>query len=193
MKGPMEGTAKPLKWTYEDYLAFPDDGKRYEIIEGEKFVTPAPIPKHQWVALNLVKAFNFFLERNPVGAVLFSPIDVLLSEETVVQPDIVFIQSERLGIVGDKAITAAPDFIIEILSDSSRRTDYVPKRKLYAKHGVREYWIVDPAVERVEIFVQESGDLVKKAEHTTGDVSSLEVLPGFSVAIRAIFDWGAIA
>ncbi len=183
----MKGTARPVHWTYEDYLLFPEDGKRYEIVEGEKLVTPAPLPKHQTVLANLIRLLVQFLEGKDLGKWFPSPIDVVFAQESVVQPDLIFIRKDRLQIIGERAITGAPDLVVEVVSASSRKLDSITKRKLYAGYGVNEYWIVDPELERIEILVLEGGSLVKKVEHVEGDAWSLEVLPGFSTALREVF------
>lgn len=183
----MKETFKSPKWTYEDYLLFPDDGKRYEILRGEKFVIPTPVPRHQIASRNIQFALMKYLETHELGELLNAPIDVVLAEDSVVQPDLLFIARERLSIVGEKAITEAPDLVIEIRSPSTHKLDYVTKRQLYAEHGVKEYWIVDPEVERIEVFVLESGKLEKKTEVTSGEARSLVVLPGFGVDLRKVF------
>ncbi len=141
-----------IRLTYEDYLELPNDGKRYEIIEGELHVAPAPDAKiHQTVLSRLlVRLFNH-VEAHDLGSVLPSPVDVVLSDYDVVQPDIVFVARERLGIVR-REIAGPPDLAIEIISQASARLDRTVKRKLYAAHGVRYYWLVDPHVRRLEEY-----------------------------------------
>ena len=183
----MKPAARSDGWTYEDYLGFPDDGKRYEILEGEKVVTPAPVPRHQIVLARIYDALKAFAEEQDLGSVLFAPIDVLLAENTVVQPDLLFIAKDRASIIGDRAITEAPDLVIEIHSPATHKLDHVTKRRIYAVHGVREYWIVDPDLEKVEVFVLERGTLEKRAEVTEGAVGSFAVLPGLRIPCPKIF------
>ena len=183
----MKETEHPIRWTYEDYLLLPDDGKRYEIIRGEKFMSAAPIPKHQIVSMKLIRVVDHWVEANKLGICLYAPIDVVLADDSVVQPDIIFIRKDRMGIIGEKAITAAPDFVIEILSDSTRKLHLVLKRNLYASYGVREYWIVDPKAERIDIYILEKDELVKKVEITEGEARSLAVLPGLAIPLREVF------
>jgi Uma2 family endonuclease len=183
----MKGTARPVRLTYQDYLLFPDDGKRYEIIEGEKIMTPAPVPRHQKVLGSLVRLLLKFLSGKDLGEWYIAPIDVVLSRHSVVQPDLLFITRDRLSIVGEKAITGAPDLVMEVVSEATRRTDHVRKRKLYAAHGVREHWIVDPEVERVEVFVLQGKALQKRGEHEEGEAHSPCVLPGFRAPVREVF------
>src|SRR5687767_9019422 len=138
--------------TYEDYLELPDDGKRYELIAGELILNPAPIPRHQLVAGNLYLAIRNYLDQHDLGKVIGSPIDVVLADDVVLQPDLIIIRRERLSIIGAKNLEGAPDVVIEVLSDGTRRKDEIVKRKLYARYGIAEYWIVDPSVEAVKIY-----------------------------------------
>ena len=184
----MKETERQTRWTYEDYLLLPDDGKRYQIIRGELFMSAAPIPRHQIVSIRLVRILDRWVVAYKLGICLYSPIDLVLADDSVVQPDIIFIQESRRGIIGEKYLTAAPDLVIEILSESTRKVDLVLKRSLYAAYGVREYWIVDPKAERIDIHVLENGDLVKKAEVTEGVVRSPVVLAGLEFPLREVFE-----
>jgi Uma2 family endonuclease len=183
----MPDTAEPRHWTYEDYVHLPDDGKRYEILRGEKLVCPSPKSKHQVLLLRLAMLFSEFIEERHLGRCFIAPLDVVLAEDVVLQPDILFIAKDRLGIVQERCIAGAPDFVVEILSESTRTRDYLAKRQLYAEHGVREYWIVDPDLDRVEPFVLEGGDLVHKGVISAGEVKSAAVLPGFAVKLADLF------
>jgi len=184
----MERAVKTSGLTYEDYLALPEDGKRYEVVRGELFVTPAPAPKHQIVISRLMDALlRFKREQGLRGEVLTAPIDVVLAEDTFVQPDILFIPKERLSIIGEKAILGPPDLAIEVHSPSTHKLDHVTKRKAYAELGVREYWIVDPELEQVEVFVLEEGRLDRRAEVLDGEVRSLAAIPGLGIPLAEIF------
>src|SRR5574341_1114050 len=118
---------------YEDYLLFPDDGKRHEIIEGDHYATPAPKTKHQRLSFNLALALGSFVKQRSLGLVLAAPCDVILSDENVVQPDLLFVSNNLAGIVTEDNIQGAPDLIIEIISETTRRRDEVTKRKLYER------------------------------------------------------------
>ena len=183
----MKATGKAQRWTYEEYLLLPADGKRHEITDGERHVTPAPAPRHQAILAYLLRRIAEFAETHDLGTCLPAPVDLVLAEDTVVQPDLLFIQKDRLQIIGKDAVTAAPDLVIEILSASSRKLDYVIKFKLYAAHGVSEYWIVDPDAERIEVFVLESSQFVKKSEVTAGEVESPVVLKNLRIPVAEIF------
>jgi Uma2 family endonuclease len=130
----------PIALTYEDYLGFPNDGNRHEILEGEHAMTPAPSPDHQFV----VGRFLYFFGLQARGGVAYgAPIDVLLGPTTIVQPDVCYLGEDKLSFVTRRGIEGAPDIVVEVLSPSTSQVDQVTKRHLYAKHGVGEYWIVD--------------------------------------------------
>jgi len=176
--------------TYEDYLQFPDDGKRHEIIEGDHYVTPAPKTKHQRISVNLSTAMSSFAKRENAGLVFTAPCDVILSDDNVVQPDLMFVSAARAAIVTEDNIQGAPDLIVEILSASSRKKDEVTKRKLYERFGVQEYWVVDPELETVKIFKlaqQKFGRAVELSKESD-DVLTTELLPSFRLSVSEIFD-----
>ena len=176
--------------TYEDYLQFPDDGKRHEIIEGDHYVTPVPRTKHQRISANLATAMISFSKQHKLGLVLTAPCDVILSDENVVQPDLLFVSTARAAIVTEDNIQGAPDIIVEILSESSRKKDEVTKRKLYERFGVQEYWVVDPELEIVKIYkrAQQRYGRAMELSKETNDVLTTELLPGFAFAVSEIFD-----
>ncbi len=142
-----------IKFKYEDYLHLPDDGKRYQIIGGELYVVPAPVPYHQKISRNIEFILFAFVKERDLGEVFNAPCDVILSEEDVVQPDILFISKEREHIIGEKNIQGAPDLIIEILSPRTMEIDRKLKVKLYERYGVKEYWLVEPERKEVEVLV----------------------------------------
>ncbi|HEX5714577.1 MAG TPA: Uma2 family endonuclease [Thermoanaerobaculia bacterium] len=135
------------KLTYEDYVLIPDDGKRHEILDGEHYVTAAPYPRHQAILGEL-----HFLRQNRLGRVFLAPVDVLLSRHHIVQPDLLFISNERLTVLTEKNVQGAPDLVVEILSDSTRRIDEGLKLERYELLEVREYWTVDPSRNVVRVY-----------------------------------------
>jgi len=175
--------------TYEDYLQFPDDGKRHEIIEGDHYVTPAPRTKHHRVSGRLFVALSGFAASRRLGEVFAAPFDVVLSDENVVQPDLLFVSTARAAIVTEDNVQGAPDIIVEILSESSRKKDEVTKRKIYERFGVQEYWIVDPELEILKIFKRAQRGYGRPIELSkeTNDVLTTELLPGFDCAVSEIF------
>jgi Uma2 family endonuclease len=177
------------KLTYEDYALFPEDGQRHEILDGEHYVTPAPFTRHQVVSLELATALHLFVKERGLGQILTAPVDVLLSRQDVAQPDLIFISNERAAIVTEKNIQGAPDLVIEILSDSTRRRDEGIKRERYERLGVREYWLVDPARATVQIL-RLDGEHLRPVAHLTaaaGDVLTSPLLPGLEIQLPKIF------
>ena len=186
----MSNARSSVKYTYEDLQAFPEgDGKRYEIIDGDLLVTPAPLSKHQLVLGNLHGLLWAFLQASPEGRVLFAPADVVLSEINVVEPDLLFLSNARLDRVTRKNIKGAPDIVVEVLSESTRRADEVRKRKLYESADVLEYWIVDPELETVKVY-RKAGDRFTPAAELSceaGDVLTTPLLPGFQAPLVKLF------
>jgi len=140
-----------IKFTYRDYLQLPDD-KRYELVEGELFLVPSPNLNHQRISRQLEMALWLYASRHALGEIFYAPCDVVFSEINVVQPDLLFVSTERMGILTEANIQGAPDLVVEILSPSTGQRDLGIKRSLYAKYGVAEYWIVDPDNKTVEVL-----------------------------------------
>jgi Uma2 family endonuclease len=187
----MEASVRTLKLTYEDYLYFPEDGRRHELINGEHYVTAAPNLKHQTAALNLSSDLRNFVRPRGLGRIWAAPTDVVLSEFDVVQPDVLFVSKARLHIAaGGAEIQGAPDLVVEILSPKTRRTDAITKRHLYEKYGVLEYWIVDPELETVEIYRLTGGTFRREADVSTEqeDILTTPLLPGLEIALTEIFE-----
>ncbi|HDD05196.1 MAG TPA: Uma2 family endonuclease [Candidatus Aenigmarchaeota archaeon] len=134
---------KKKRYTYEDYAKLPE-GAPYQLIGGELVMVPSPTPYHQRVSRKLVFLLTEYVEKNDLGEVFYSPIDVYFDEEDVFQPDIVFISKARLDIIGEIKIEGPPDLIIEILSPSTAYYDLGRKYEVYERSGVKEYWVVHP-------------------------------------------------
>lgn len=162
--------AGPILLTYEDYCVLPDDGKRYEIMEGVLHVTPAPTTRHQRVSRRLLVLISLHVEAQGLGEVFCSPIDVVLSPHNVVQPDIVFVSEKRRHIVTEKNIAGPPDLVVEIVSASSAHTDRGLKAQVYARRGVEHYWLVDPEGETLEEYQLQGGAYTPVATYQ-GDVT----------------------
>jgi len=135
---------EPIKLTYQDFCALPDDGRRYEILGGDLYMSPSPEEPHQNVAGNLFSILREHVRRHKLGKVYPAPFDVLLDEHNVVEPDIIFVSNARRSIITRKNIQGSPDLLVEILSPFSGNRDLRDKRSLYARCGVPFYWIVDP-------------------------------------------------
>jgi Uma2 family endonuclease len=178
------------KLTYEDYLRIPDDGLRHEIIDGVHFVTAAPFIRHQRIVRRLVVRLDRFLHEHRLGEVLMAPTDVILSTHDIVQPDLLFISNKRSSILTEKNIQGAPDLVIEILSDSTRRLDEVIKRQAYERFGAREYWIFDPRWKAVQVWERTAEGLRRKASLSAaaGDVLTTALLPGLEIPLAEVFE-----
>ena len=174
-----------LRFTYRDYLLLPE-GDRRELIEGDFHVVPAPSIRHQTVAANLGTLLRELVRRNRLGIILWAPTDVVLSPETVVQPDILFVSNERRGIITEPNVSGAPDLVVEILSPGTAERDRELKLNLYARYGVREYWIVDPEDETVEVMELGPEGPLDVRRYDAGSVES-RLLPGLSVTLDDIF------
>lgn len=176
--------------SYEDYQLFPDDGRRHELIGGEHYVSPAPIEKHQIASSNLQIDVGGFVREDRLGQVFSAPYDVVLSDEDVVQPDLLFVSRERASIRKPTGIFGAPDLVVEILSDSTRKIDEQVKRKLYEQAGVREYWVVDPLLETVKVYrLGAVGTYERVAELSVeaGDRLESPLFPGLVLPLERIF------
>jgi Uma2 family endonuclease len=145
--------------TYADLVAMPEDGKRHELIDGEHYVTPSPTLRHQLVLGHLHLDLAGYVEANGLGQVCFAPLDVILSDYDVVEPDLLFVTTERLERIGRAYIHAAPDLVVEVLSPGTRKIDATKKLRLYEKFGVAEYWMIDPELDWVEVHRAGSGGL----------------------------------
>ena len=179
-----------LKFTYEEYLAFPDDGKRHELINGDHYVTPAPLTKHQRIVAALHRLIGPAVHERSLGTVLCAPVDVLLSQVDVVQPDFLFISATRSSIITEKNIQGSPDLVVEILSDSTRKNDEGIKQILYEQAQVQEYWIIDPQSETVKIFQLREGRYDSAQELTTNQTKAAittPLLPGLFLPLPEIF------
>ncbi|HXH94343.1 MAG TPA: Uma2 family endonuclease [Thermoanaerobaculia bacterium] len=175
------------KMTYEDLLLIPEDGLRHEIIDGEHYVNPSPITRHQRVSMRLILEISVYLREHPMGELFHAPLDVVFSRYDVVEPDLIFISNERREIITTKNIQGSPDLLIEILSESNRKYDEVTKRALYERTGVGEYWIVDPSANTVRAFRNEAGQYEPAAELSRNDLLTSPLFPNFEIRLARIF------
>src|SRR5262249_47161207 len=154
--------------TFAALQQWPDDGRRYELYDGEVVVVPSPFPRHQRVAMHVAEVLADY-ERTHGGATFSSPIDIVLTEHDVVQPDVVYFKQERRHLIRDwEATRAAPDLAVEVLSHGTEARDRGPKMQLLAKFGVPEYWLVDPVRQTVEIYVLTSASYSLSTSHHAG-------------------------
>lgn len=175
-----------LKLTYQDYVLLPDDGKRYEILDGDLYVTPSPTARHQRVSFNLSMALGQHVKANRLGEVLVAPLDVILADDSIAQPDILFISSERLPIVTDW-VHGAPDLVIEVLSPGTRERDRTLKRHLYPRHGVRELWLVDPEAKMVEVQSLDPATETAPRTFAERDILASDALPALRLPLESIW------
>jgi len=180
--------ARKAKLTYKDYLKTPDD-KRYELIEGELIMTPSPVTYHQWVSKNILYELERFVREKKTGRVFDAPYDVCLNNDNVLQPDILYISRERFKIIGEKNVKGAPDLVVEILSESTAYIDLIKKKKLYAKHGVREYWIVDPGEKSIEVYSLVDKDFVLSSSFSISDDLESPILTGLNIELASVFSY----
>jgi Uma2 family endonuclease len=178
--------ASSVKFTYQDYLRLPED-RRYEIIDGELFLTPAPGTYHQRIEMKLLFLLFGHVKEHDLGEVLPAPCDLVLSQTDVVQPDIFFIAKERREIVGEKYVSAAPDLVVEILSESTAKRDRGIKAKLYERAGVKELWIVDQWEKSVEIFRRSEETFVRYARFTSSETLVSPTFPGLEIPLAEVF------
>ena len=183
----MASVQPAFRFTYEDYRTAPPD-RRYELLDGDLVLTPAPSLKHQRVQVRLGEPLARFVRENALGEFFFAPCDIVLSDTDVVQPDLLFVSTGRAHLlIGGENVRGAPDLVIEILSPSSAERDRGYKRALYAKHGVAEYWLVDPASETVWVHRLRNGDLAVAHTFAGGHTLRSPLLPGFALEVDDVF------
>ncbi len=178
--------SRKRQYTYNDYSKL-DDNKRYELVEGRLIMAPAPGPEHQRILSDLNELIKKFAKENNLGVVYFSPLDVMLDELNVVQPDLLFIANKNFNIIDKRYVKGVPDLIIEILSENSLQQDRIIKKELYEKFGVKEYWIVDPAYKAIEVFTLKKGKYQLFKTYTKDDIVKSSILRGLRISLKQIF------
>ena len=174
--------------TYEDLELIQEErlGDRHEIINGELVVTPSPAPMHQIVSRELFRLLDRHVRTSELGEVLYAPVDVRLTPDNVLIPDIIFIARDRLHIIGPKTIDGPPDLVVEILSPGTRHRDLDTKRAVYARFGVQEYWLVDPDARTVAVLVLAGNKFERISGGEAGSITS-RVLPEFALTVKDVF------
>lgn len=185
-------TKAQIKFTYEDYKSLPYvERQRFELLEGALIpMAPSPGFAHQSASLELAARLHLFARKRGVGTVLEAPFDVVLGEpgeEQVVQPDILFVAKERQPIIHEDGIHGAPDLVVEVISPSTQEKDRVFKRRLYAKYGVTEYWIVDPDARTIEVLALGQRGYERAGLYHKGETLESSLLPGLHIALNEIF------
>jgi Uma2 family endonuclease len=195
--GLMPGSDSPrpthagVKLTHEDYLLFPDDGKRHELIDGEHYVTATPNRKHQAIVANLLGMMWSYLQEHRIGRVFTAPFDVIFSEFDVVEPDLLYLSRERMAEIETSPwVRGAPNLVVEVGSESTRKRDETIKRRLYERFGVSEYWVVDPELDLIKVYRRVSGRFERAGELSleSADVLSTPLLPGLQMPLAGVFE-----
>ena len=179
-----------VKLTYEDFVLFPDDGQRHELIDGEHYVTPSPNRTHQIIAGNIHGLLWRHLDEHGGGQVFMAPFDVVFSNFDVVEPDLLFVSDERAArIMTAKNVQGAPDLVVEVGSPGTRRRDEKLKQQLYEGFGVSEYWVVDPELELIKVYRAIEGRYVRVHELTNerGDILTTPLISGLELPLARIF------
>jgi Uma2 family endonuclease len=180
-------TMQAPRLTVEDYRCLPEIGPRYQLIEGDLYMAPAPNRYHQDISRNLELILGNYLKSNPIGKLYDAPFDVVLDPHDVFQPDILFVSNQRSSILTEAGAEGAPDFIAEILSPKTARLDLDAKRKTYLRHGVRELWIIDPDQRTILIYRPEIDAQNPVATHREGDVIECPMFPGLRIDTVEVF------
>ena len=175
-----------IKFTYRDYVNTPED-KRYELLDGELILSEAPSRVHQRADIRLGSRMHLFVDGHGLGVVYHAPRDVVLTDTDVVQPDLMFISNERLHIDTEREVRGAPDLVVEVLSPSTSGRDRTFKRALYARHGVKEYWLVEPAARTIEVLLLGEDSFEAVATYGEGDTLVSPTLQGFRIDVDEVF------
>ena len=186
----MAGGRSGVKLTYDDFLLFPDDGQRHELIDGEHYVTAVPVRRHQKIVMNIGFLIRLYLEGHPIGEMYSVPMDDILSNVDVVEPDVQYISHQRLAqLEPSDWIKGAPNLVVEVASPSTRKRDATIKRNLYERYGVDEYWIVDPVDDTIQVYRLVHGRywLAAALARERGDVLTTPLLPGLDLPLAKIF------
>ena len=183
--GDARGSTRKL--TYADFLRFPDDGRRHELIDGVHYVSPCPNSRHQTLSLRLILALGTHLEAFPSGQLFYAPFDCVLSMFDIVEPDLLLVLNDQLPILTKKNVRGMPALVIEILSDSTWKVDEGIKRALYERLGAREYWIVDPDDDRLVVYRRDRDRFARPMVLGAADTLTTPLLPGFSLPLERYF------
>lgn len=173
--------------TTEDYRTLPDSGPRYQLVEGELYMSPAPNRYHQIISRNIEFMLLKYLEANPRGELYDAPFDVYLSPHDVFQPDLVFVARENFSVLTDAGVEGTPDFVVEILSPSNAYLDKKAKLHVYARTGVKELWLVDPDTRLVHVYALQQNAEQPAATFDEKDTFASSHFPGLAIRVAEIF------
>ena len=180
--GPAQG-----RWTYEAYAALPDDGRRYEVIDGILYLMPGPSPRHQGVSTRFTTYLAIHVEMAGLGRVFAAPLDVLLPHAQPVQPDIIVVLNHKLHLISERGIEGPPDLVVEIASPGTRTHDRGTKLAAYARGGVPEYWLAEPADQTIEVLALEDGAYRSLGVFTGAATLPSRILPDLPVRVEQFF------
>jgi Uma2 family endonuclease len=179
-----------VKLTYDDFVHFPDDGQRHELIDGEHYVTPSPNTRHQAISGTLHGLIWTWLQAHPIGRLFHAPYDVVFSPFDVVEPDLLYLSNERAAqVLTPLHAKGVPELVIEIASKSTRKRDETLKRQLYERAGVSEYWLVDPMRDKIRVYRRDGAGFGEPLEYLreADDVLMTPLLPGLALPLARIF------
>jgi Uma2 family endonuclease len=182
VSGPPQG-----EWTYREYAALPDDGNRYEVLDGVLYMAPSPGQWHQEAVVEITHHLYMAVQFAGLGKVYVAPFDVILSPKTIVQPDVLVVLKEHLDRVKKEGVFGAPDLVVEIASPSTARLDLREKYDAYATAGVPEYWVVNPEARTVELFVLKDGTYSSSGIYYGSRVLPTQVVPNWKVKVEQFF------
>ena len=183
------GTEVIPKLSFEEFRQLPIDGKRYELVRGEVHVTPAPATRHQFTVQNLAGSLWPHVVKNCLGEVLTAPLDVRLSGDTALQPDLIFVSDARAGIIQENWIAGAPDLVVEVLSPTTAAYDRATKLPIYAEAGVPEVWLIDSQAKTVEVLKLQGRKYLVDATLAGDQVLASDLFPGWQLPLRDLFDF----
>ena len=177
------------KLTYEEFRQLPDDGKHYELIHGEVHLSPSRSTKHQLILGNISGNLGAYVRSARLGVLFCAPLDVCFNPDTALQPDLIYISEERVGIVQENFVAGAPDLAVEVLSQSTAVYDRATKLPLYAEAGVPEVWLIDPQVKTVEVLRLQGGKCFVEVTLAGDQVLTSNLFPGWQLPLRELFDF----
>jgi len=173
-------------WTYDEMLAeLPETNQPIELWDGELVMSPTPTPRHQTIVGSFYRALHDFVHREKLGTVFSSPLDVVLSEHRVVQPDVLFISNSKKSIIQDR-IRGVPDLVFEVISPGTWKRDRVEKKSLYEQVGIAEYWIVDPESRAIEVFALANGSYQLHCRAADAETAKSKLFSGFEISFNEL-------
>lgn len=173
--------------TVLEYMAMPEGPPYHQLIEGELFMSPSPHWRDQKISRNIERILERHLEKHDLGELFHAPMDVILNETNVYQPDVLFFRYSGNARLGERCVEGAPDFVVEILSESTAHLDRDRKRKIYAQRGVKELWFVAPEEKQVIVFHLPKSAKTPVGAYGIADVFKTQTFPGLTINCSEIF------